>query len=98
MTVKLNLSVNDAPIATDYFVEGFIDHTVSGMIEALENTGKITDLDLSMDGDKVTIILNGAAVPINDFVCKIIKATTTGMISTLKGVNQVKKLSIILHK
>ena len=26
MTVQLILSVNDTPIKTDYFVEGFIDH------------------------------------------------------------------------
>jgi hypothetical protein len=43
MTVKLNLVVNDAVIHTDYFVEGFIDHVVSGIIEALEGTGDIKD-------------------------------------------------------
>ena len=98
MTVQLNLIVNDVPIKTDYFVAGFIDHTVSGMIEALEGTGKIKNLRLMIDSDNVTINLNGALVPANAFASKIIRATTTGMVSTLKGVNDVKKLDIVLSK
>jgi hypothetical protein len=98
MTVQLKLTVNGAPIRTDYFVEGFIDHTVSGMIEALEGTGKIKDLNLSIDGEKVTINLNGAAVPINAFVNTIIRSTIIGMVSTLKGVSEIKKLNIAISK
>ena len=98
MTVSLSLIVNNDPISTNYFVEAFIDHTVSGMIEALEDTGKIKDLNLSIDGDEVSINLNGAIVPVNAFVNGIIKSTITGMVSTLKGVSDIKKLSIILRK
>jgi sulfur carrier protein ThiS len=90
--------INDAPIRTDYFVEGFIDHTISGMIEALEGTGKIKDLNLTVEGDKVTVNLNGAVVPTNAFTSKIIKSTIIGMVSTLKGVADIKKLSIVVHK
>lgn len=98
MTVEINLKVNDVSISEDYFVQSFIDHTVSGMIEALEGTGKIKDLNLSIDGDKVMIILNGNSIPTNDFVNKIIKSTIVGMVSVLKGVSNPKKVSIILHK
>ena len=98
MTVKLSLTVNEAPINTDYFVAGFIDHTVSGMIEALEGTGKIKNLSLSVDGNKVTVNLNGSLVPTNVFASKIIKSTLLGMLSPLKGVADVKKLSITIHK
>ncbi|MBI4334118.1 MAG: hypothetical protein HY673_22885 [Chloroflexi bacterium] len=98
MTVQLGLTVNGAPIQTDYFVQGFIDHVVSGMIEALEGTGEIKDLDLSIDGDKVGICLNGAAVPVNAFASKIIKSTVAGMVSPLKGVKAVKVLKITLCK
>ncbi len=98
MTVNINLTVNDAPIKTDYFVAGFIDHTVSGMIEALEGTGKIKNLSLIIDDDSVTINLNGATVPANAFASKIIRATTIGMVSTLKGVTDVKKLDLVLSK
>ena len=98
MTVNLILTVNDLPIKTDYFVAGFIDHTVSGMIEALEGTGKIKKLNLIIDGDIVEINLNGAPIPVNAFTSKIIKATIFGMVSPLKGVNEVKKLRIVLSK
>ena len=98
MTVSLSLIVNDAPIHTDYFVEGFIDHTASGMIEALEGTGKIKDLNLSIDGDKVTVNLNGAVISTNAFASKIIKSTLIGMLSPLKGVTDIKRLSIVIHK
>ena len=98
MTVKLSLIINDTLIDTDYFVGGFIDHTVSGMVEALEGTGEIKDLNLAIDGDDVTINLNGATVPLNAFVNKIIRSTILGMVSTLKDVNNVSKLSLLLHK
>jgi len=98
MTVQISLNVNDNPVQMDYFVAGFVDHILSGIIEALEDTTEIKDLDLSIDDDKVTIKLNGALVPINDFVNTIIKGTITGMVSTLKGVNGIGKLNISLHK
>jgi hypothetical protein len=99
MTVQLNLTVNDNPIKTDYFVADFIDHTVSGMMESLEGTGAIKDVKLSIDADKVSIDLNGAEVQINEFVIKIIKSTTLGMISPLKGVTgPVKKVHLVIKK
>ena len=98
MTVKLSLIVNNASIDTDYFVEGFIDHTVSGMIQALKGTGEMKDLNVAIERDNVTIILNGAAVPLSVFANKIIRSTIIGMVSTLKGVNDIGKLSLVLHK
>lgn len=98
MTVQLALTVNGVPIQTDYFVQAFIDHTVSGMIEALEGTGKIKDLDLDIDGDKVTVHLNGANVPVNAFASKMLRSTIAGMLSPLKGVKDIKGAKIILNK
>jgi hypothetical protein len=98
MTVSLSLTVNDALIRTDYFVEAFIDHTVGGMIESLEGTGKIGDLNLSVDSEKVTVKLNGAVVPTNAFVTRIIRSTMFGMVSTLKGVTEPKKLTLTIKK
>jgi hypothetical protein len=97
MTVNLSLTVNDASIKTDYFVAGFIDHTVSGMMEALKGTGKIKDLALTIEGDNVVINLNGVPVPTNVFTTRIIKNTMIGMVSDLKGVDgAIKKLSIVI--
>jgi hypothetical protein len=91
---QVALHVNDAPIEIDYFVQGFIDHVLSGMLNALRGTCRVKNLALSMEGDVVTIDLNGSTVPINDFVNKIIKNTVLGMVTSLKGVSKVKKLKI----
>jgi hypothetical protein len=99
MTVNLMVTVNDIPINTDYFVGDFIDHTVSGMIESLEGTAKIRNLNLQIDKDTVTINLNGAAIPTNTFTGKIIKSTIVGMLSVLKGVtNPIQKVTVVLNK
>ena len=98
MVVKLNLMVNDSPIDTDHFVEGFIEHTVSGMIAALKDTGEIEYLNLVIDGDIVKLDLNGNTIPLTAFASKIIQSTISGMVSTLKGVDDIKKLTLILHK
>ena len=86
MTRAVGLLVNDVPIELDYFVQGFIGHTVSGMISALEGVREIKLLNISVEGDKVVINLNDAMVPINPFANKIIKNTTLGIASSLKGV------------
>ena len=98
MTVQLFLTVNEEPVQTDYFVAGYIDHVISGIVESLENTGPIKDLNLSIKNNKVILDLNGSELPLNEFVNKIIIGTLIGMISTLKGVNTIEKLNILLHK
>ena len=94
MTRQVTLLVNEAPIALDYFAQAFIDHVIAGIIEALEGTGPIKNLTLSIDGDKVAIHLNGVLVPTNAFVSKIVKNTIAGTVSSLKGVGEIKKLQI----
>lgn len=95
---EVKLSVNDVPIELDYFVQGFIEHTISGMMAALEGTGEIESLELSIDGDKVTINLNSALVPTNPFVNKIIRNTIAGMVSSLKGVNEINRMNLSIRR
>ncbi len=94
MTRQVSLLVNDAPISLDYFVLGFIDHTTAGMIAALEGTGEIKTLELTIDGDEVAINLNNAAVSIKPFVIKIIRNTVAGMLSSLKGVGEIDRVKL----
>ncbi len=98
MTREVSLSVNDVPVELDYFVQGLIDHTIGGMLSALEGTGEIEILDISIEGDKVTINLNDAVVPINLFVSKIIRNTIVGMICSLKGVSEVSRTNISIRR
>jgi len=98
MTREVSLSVNDTPIELDYFVQGFIDRTVGGVLAGLEGTGEIAGLDISIEGDRVTINLNNAVVPLNAFANKIIRNTIMGMVSSLKGVDQINRVHISISR
>ena len=95
---QVSLSVSDVLIELDYFVQGFIDYTISGMLAALQGTGEIESLDVSIEGDKVTINLNNAVVPINPFVNKIIRNTIVGTVSSLKGVSEINRMNISIRR
>ncbi|MBI2832713.1 MAG: hypothetical protein HYX79_10705 [Chloroflexi bacterium] len=98
MTKYVNLTVNDVPILTDYFVEGFVDHTTAGMVAALEGVPPIETLEVSINGDSVAITVNGQGLPLNQFASKIVRSTIIGMVSVLKGVGEVKKLKINIKR
>lgn len=98
MSREVTLYVNDAPISLDYFVHGYIDHTLSGILASLEGTGEIKSLDLTIEGDKVTIDLNDALIPVNPFASKIIKSTITGMLSSLKGVGEISTMRVTIRR
>ena len=88
MTRRIELSVNDVPIDLDYFVSGYIDHVMGGIIASLHDTGEINDLTLNIDtGGQVSISLNGADVPLTYFPVEIIRSTMMGMVAPLKGVS-----------
>ena len=98
MTRQVSLSVNDAPVELDYFVQGFIDHTINGILSALEGTGEAGSVNIAIDGDAVSMSLNSAAVPLNPFVTKIIRNTIVGLVSSLKGVGEINKLKISISR
>ena len=98
MTRQVTLLVNDQPIALDYFIQSFIDHTICGILASLEGTGEMQDVEVSVEGDNLTINLNNAAIPTNPFVTKIIRNTIVGMVSPLKGVGEIDKVSIIIKR
>jgi len=68
------------------------------MLAALQGTGEIESLDDFIEGDKVTINLNNAVVPINPFVNKIIQNTIVGMVSSLKGVSKINMMTISIRR
>jgi hypothetical protein len=95
----LSLAVNDVPVKTDHFVAGFIVHAVVGMIEILKGAAKIDNLTVVIDGNAITIILNGKHKQTNVFAGWIIKSTVDGIIAPLKDVQDAKKrLSVLVNK
>ncbi len=98
MTRQITLQVNETPINLDYFVEGFVDHTLSGIVAALKGTGEIVNLDVAIDRESVSVTLNGAGVPVNLFASKIIRSTLTGLVSSLKGVGVAEKIAVTIRR
>ena len=98
MTRKITLSVNNAPVEIDYFVQRFLDHTVAGMVSSLEGVKEIKDVDVSVAGEQAAIVLNGDALPINPFVNDLFCNTLRGMLSTLKGVEEIEQLKISIQR
>jgi hypothetical protein len=98
MNGNFRLEINDKAIDTHPFIEKFVKHTINGMFEALKDTGKIKDLDLTIKDEDVKINLNGELVHTNSMTSKLIKSTIVGMVSTLQGVQDIKNLSISVHK
>ncbi|MBI2859224.1 MAG: hypothetical protein HYX90_09110 [Chloroflexi bacterium] len=94
MTKHIGLKVGEAPISLDYFAQSFLDHTVRGMMEGLEGTAPVQDLSLTIDGDQVSIELNGTRIEVNAFAGKIIRNTLAGLVSSLKGVGDTKKMAV----
>lgn len=98
MTRQVSLWVNDKSIDLDYFVSGFIDHTITGMLGALKGTGEIGTLELSIQDGETSLKLNNAQIPVNAFVSEIVKNTVLGMVSTLKGVSKISSLKVVIKK
>jgi hypothetical protein len=98
MTRHISLIVNDSPIEMDYFVQGFVDHTVYGMVSSLEGIEEIHDIEIKIDGGDTKISINGNPVPLNDFVSTLVSSTTRGMVSTLKGVEKTGRIRVAIER
>ncbi len=48
MTRQISLLVSDVPVELDYFVQGFTDHTIGGMVSLLKGVGKIDRIKINI--------------------------------------------------
>jgi hypothetical protein len=94
----ISLRINGSSVDPHPFVKDFIENTISGMLAALKGTSAIKDLYLTVEGDSVGIILNGASIILNAMTNKMIKTTIVSLVSSVEDVAEIKKLSIIIHK
>ena len=95
---QVMLSINDTPIALNDFVQGYVDHVVSAILTSLRGTAEIEGIELFIEGDHVSIVLNKAAVPLNPFAICIIRSTMLGMASSLKGVSSIERMRVNIKK
>ncbi len=90
MPKRVSLAVNHVPVDLDYFVAGYIERVVGGIIASLHDTGEIEALELIVDSEgRVRISLNNADVSLKEFPVEIIRSTLEGVVAPLKGVERV---------
>ncbi len=100
MTKEIGLVVGGQPVVIDYFVQGFLDHTVRGMLAGLEGSsdfGDIRDARVVVHKDSTEISINGHPVPVNPFVARLVGNTIRGMVSSLKGVGDTSEVSVAIR-
>jgi hypothetical protein len=97
-TSQVSLTVNDAAIELDDFVQRFIDHVIGGILATLKGTGEINSVDINIVEDEITIDLNNKVVPTNPFVSDITRNVITGMVSSLKGVRETNRINISIRR
>jgi hypothetical protein len=95
---QVSLSVNDAPLELNDFVQKYIGRVVGAIITSLRGTAKIESIELAIDEDSVSIVRNNDAVPLNPFAARIIRSTILGMVSSLKGVSTIERMQISIIK
>lgn len=98
MTRKIGLRVNDSPIEMDYFVQGFIDHTVYGMVSSLEGVSDIQDIEIKINGKDAAVSVNNKPLPLNDFASAIVSSTVRGMVSSLKGTDKPEIIQVGIQR
>ena len=100
MAKKVTLAVNNVPVNLDYFVSGYVESVVGGIVASLHDTGEIDDLELNIDNEgQISINLNNSDVSLNYFTIEIIRSTVLGMVAPLKGVEgEIDSLQITIGK
>lgn len=98
MERQVALWVNGKSVPLNDFVVNFIDHTLSGMLAALKDTGEMKNLELVIEGDRVNIKLNGVKVPLNYFVNGVFKGMIEGMVANMKGIGEINRVELHLKK
>jgi hypothetical protein len=98
MTREVNLLVNEQIVELGYFVQGFVDHTVGGMLKSLEGVGTVERAEINVERDNVSVTVNSNEIPVNPFVSRIIRNTVIGMVSSLKNVSDIDTVRVTTQR
>ena len=81
-----------------FTIQNFLDHTVVGMVSSLEGVKEIRDLEVSVEGARTKISLNGSYLPTNEFVDDLFRKTLLGLLSALKDIPEISQLSFGIQR
>jgi hypothetical protein len=71
---------------------------VAGILAALKGGKDFKTLELVIEGEVVSIRINGAILPMKPFVQDIVRNTVVGLVSSLKGVNDTSRVMVNIKR
>jgi hypothetical protein len=95
--LRAELEVNKVSVKLNPFAEQFLACTLVGAVSSLKGAASIRDLELSLKGGDVNLVVNGTELPLTLFPKEILTNTITGMVSSLKGVGKIDSLKITVE-
>jgi hypothetical protein len=93
--LKTQLKVNNSPIDLNEFSHEFITRIVICAVAMLKGGTEVKSLIFSLEGDKVSLIVNEKTVPLSAFPRDALIGTFSGMVSSLKGVDRLNRANNI---
>ncbi len=85
---EASLTVNGNLIELTGFPKEFLIKTAIGSVSSLKKVGEIKNVEIALDGGKVSVTVSGEKIPLSPFPMGIIAGTFSGLVSTLKGVDR----------
>jgi hypothetical protein len=85
---KAELSINNAPVELNEFVEQFLSRVTVGAVTTLKGVDYIRTVELDEDRGDVMVKVNGEEIELTPFPNDVIANTITGLVSTLKGIDK----------
>ena len=95
---EATLTINNAPVNTNPFVEQFLARTAVAGASTLRGVREIKNLKFSMEQDNVSVVVNGEDIKLTPFPKDIIVSTMTGLVSPLRGVDAVNSMTVNVSK
>lgn len=92
--MKAQLRVDQKSVGMNRFVEDLLGRVVVAMVSALKGTENMREIDIHLEKEEVTTMVNGQNIPLNAFTSEVMANTLRGLVSSLKGVGDASRVSI----
>ena len=92
--LKTSISVNNSPVDLNEFAHTYITRIVLCAVSMLKGGQDVKSLSYDLSGDKVSLIINNADIPLSPFPRAALIGTFSGMVSSLRGIDKIERLQI----
>ncbi len=91
--LETRIKVNNNPIELNEFAHGFVTNIVLCAVSMLKGGSEVKSLVFTLEGEKVSLVINEKNVPLSPFPRDALIGTFTGMVSSLRGVDRVNRVN-----